>query len=59
MVIVNSSFFNNVNTGGHCGAVCTERGRGLHIFGSNFSDNNVASSGGSVGVLFTLMMVNT
>ena len=50
MAIINSSFANNNgNTGNLCGAVCTDNGRGLHIFGSNFSDNNVAASGGLSG----------
>ena len=52
--IINSSFTNNnANTGGRCGAICTESGRGTHIFGSTFSDNNMASSGGfSRGALY-------
>ena len=50
MAIINSSFAdNNANTGDLCGAVCTDNGTGLHIFGSNFSDNNVAASGGFSG----------
>ena len=50
MAIINSSFAdNNANTGDLCGAVCTDNGTGLHIFGSNFSDNNVAAGHGFSG----------
>ena len=50
ITIINSSFHNNdANTGGRCGAVCTDSGKGLLIFGSNFSDSNVADIRGQSG----------